>query len=179
MIFWTLIYDSTVHNMQIIDSIAGKLLTYINLNASKKLTTICREVGIPAQRGHYLMKKFRTLGLVKKRTFLDLSRIGIYQFTIYCSLSFQSTKQREGFMDELSKEPTIVEVYELTGAYNTGLVFYATNPLEVHQTWRRVLARFHPTVHKSSLTVRARNIHLQRRIFFSKPINGFLPVRRD
>jgi DNA-binding Lrp family transcriptional regulator len=142
-----------------------RLLAAMQLNAGETLLSAAVRAGIEPQRAHYLFRKFRENALIKKRTFLDINRLGVYQYSIYARFSFATNSARDLFLVTIMNEPLVVDVYEMLGRFNYGINIYARNPGIVSRLLEEILQRIEVSVAHSSMIVRIQHTLMRRRLF--------------
>jgi len=115
--------------MQQIDRIDVEILRILQVDSTKAIKDIAKEVGLSATPTYERIKRLENDGVIKKYiAVLDGIKIGL-DIVVYCNVTLkeQSKEALQAFENEVSKLPQVLEVTGLSGNYDYMLKIVSPN----------------------------------------------------
>lgn len=115
--------------MKTLDSIDFKILNSLQEDSTMSTKEIAEKVGLSFTPTYERIKTLKSIGIIKKQVaILDAEKVG-YELIAYCNITLkeQSLEKLNEFEQRIIKEPQVLEVVSMSGAYDYMIKVVAKN----------------------------------------------------
>jgi DNA-binding Lrp family transcriptional regulator len=109
-------------------------------NARISLKELSEKLSKSSQRLKYSLNQLIRSGIIRDPyTIIDYSYFGLILFRVYFRGAYVSELEKINIVKELSSNPYIVSIYELTGEFDLSVEFAAPNPSKFHKELKNLI----------------------------------------
>jgi DNA-binding Lrp family transcriptional regulator len=101
--------------------IQGRVIGALQLAPDTALSVIAKSLGIRSHSARYALDRARKTGLVERRYFINLFRLGYQQHEIFFSLSSEKRNDRKRLMSELTQHRAVSWMGTFGGEFQYGI----------------------------------------------------------
>lgn len=109
-----------MQKMKTLDQIDFKILNFLQEDSTMSTKEIAEKVGLSFTPTYERIKTLKSIGVIKKQVaILDAEKVG-YKLIAYCNVTLkeQSNEKLYEFEQRIIKEPQVLEVVSMSGAYD-------------------------------------------------------------
>ena len=99
----------------------AKVIAAVQLNADLPIAKLKARVGLKEHSIRYALDRARDLGVIERRYFINLFKLGFLQHEVFFSLSAEQRGAREAMLNELKRADNVSWIGRLGGDYQFGI----------------------------------------------------------
>jgi len=108
-------------------------------NARMRLKELAKSLRKSSQRLKYNLAVFEKEGILRfSYAVFDYSYFGILLFRVYFRAAYVNEKERDNIVKELSENPYVMSIYELSGEFDLVVEFAAPNPSKFNKELKKI-----------------------------------------
>lgn len=147
----------------VISAQEAKILARTELNADLSIPDLEQATGLRAHTIRYALQKLENKQIIRKVPFVDMYPLGYQDFGLYFSLAALQSKEKQEFLNTLSRSPLITFLLELGGDYQYCVGMYARHVSEFIELLDKLSEISSHLFFDKSFTVRVSMSRFQRK----------------
>ncbi len=114
-----------------------RVLASAHLNAMDSITSIAQAAGCKQHQVRYCLDKFIDAEIIKPKVLIDLSKIGLSEFSIALSVAHENEQARRRLREFLLSQPGTADVLLLGGNYDYFIMYASRDSREILEFLRQ------------------------------------------
>jgi DNA-binding Lrp family transcriptional regulator len=108
------------------------------LRAKDPISKIARRAKVKEHVVRYVLNKLTQNNIIKKRAVINTHRLGFIQYSAYLNIWYESEKRKQNLLKIIRDADEVVDLFELGGDYQLGIVQRAKEVESFYLFWSRI-----------------------------------------